>query len=99
MWQEAQEYIKETFLSSRKSHLEIFDFMVADNKPHSWQEIADACSGSYDANSLSFRNNIMSKLLSTFGVLEYVDEGSAKNKNYAERMVQLTDMCYPHGRD
>mmetsp|Transcript_33186 Transcript_33186/g.80520 ORF Transcript_33186/g.80520 Transcript_33186/m.80520 type:complete len:206 (+) Transcript_33186:567-1184(+) len=96
---DAQEYIKETYLSSRKSHQEVFDFLAKDHKPHSWREIGEACSGRYDSDSVSFRNNIMTKLISTFGIVKYVDEASAKNKNYSERQVQLSDMCYPHGRE
>ena len=89
--------MKETLLK-RSSHNEVFDFLVSKNgKPQSWSNIAAACSGKYDPNSLSFRNNIMSPMKSA-GVIEYIDDASAKNKNYADRVVQLTDMCYPHGR-
>jgi hypothetical protein len=96
--QEVHEFLKQEYLSSRKSHLEVFDFLASDGgKPRSWKEIAAACSGNYDPNSPSFRNNIMTKLKS-FELIEYINGESAKNKNYGERIVQLTEKCYPHGR-
>ena len=91
--EEVQEHLKETLLS-RKSHLEVFDFLAKDGKPHTQDECAKACTTTYDANSLSFANNIMSKMRSS-GLLEDVDKTS---KIKAERTVQLTDMCFPFGR-
>ena len=91
--EEVQEHLKETLLS-RKSHIEVFDFLVQDGKPHTYAECAAACSGDYDPNSLSFNNNTMTKMRGC-GILENVDTSS---KTKAERTVQLTDMCFPFGR-
>jgi hypothetical protein len=91
--EEVQQHLKETLLN-RKSHLEVFDFLAMDGKPHTYAEIAAACSGNYDPNSASFSNNIMSKMRSC-GVIEDVDKSS---KIKAERTVQLSDLCFPFGR-
>lgn len=91
--EEVQQHLKESMLN-RKSHLEVFDFLVKDGKPRTYAEVAAACSGKYDPNSLSFSYNIMSKMRSS-GLVEDVDKSS---KIKAERTVQLTDMCFPFGR-
>ncbi|KAL3935884.1 MAG: hypothetical protein SGARI_002785 [Bacillariaceae sp.] len=91
--EEVQEHFKETMLT-RKSHLEIFEFLVKDGKPHTFAECANSCSTTCDAASASFNNNIICKMRSS-GLLEDVDKSG---KSRAERTVQLTDMCFPFGR-
>lgn len=92
--EDVQQHLKETILKNKKSFVEVFDFLVQDGKPHTYDEVAKACSGDYDPTSLSFSNNIMSKMRSC-GIIETVDKSS---KSKAEWTVQLTDMCFPFGR-